>query len=362
MAIDFSPERWASVKETYSRWWAGELDRPVVELVLTGRDPGRPQPKAPVLTQATCADLSIPAADLIDRLDYELSKEVYLGDSFPMVNMDSFGPGVVAAFLGAKLDTSTGAVWFHPPSDIPIEDLHFSYDPDNIWLRRVKEICAAAMERWQGQVLVGMTDLGGTLDVLSSFRPSEMLPMDLIDSPEEVKRLVGEIHELWHRFRAEIDGVLQPVNPGYSSWCHVYSDKPCYIYQSDFSYMISANMFREFVRDELEACTRRLPRSFYHCDGVGQLAHLDMLLAMEHLDGVQWEPGDGTPGFEHWIDVYKKIFGAGKKVQLHKTNADVVLKVLGEAGHGAGVHCRLVGGDVAYEPAFLKDLAKLDKY
>jgi len=362
MAIDFTPERWASVKETYSRWWAGGLNRPVVELVLNGRDPGRPQPKAPVLTQATCADFSIPAADLIDRLDYELSKKVYLGDSFPMVNMDSFGPGVVAAFLGAQIDSSTGAVWFHPPSDISIEDLHFSYDPGNIWLRRIKEICAAAMDRWQGQVLVGMTDLGGTLDILSSFRPSEKLPMDLIDSPEEVKRLVGEIHELWHRFRAEIDDVLQPVNPGYTSWCQIYSDKPFYICQSDFSFMISADMFREFVRDELDACTRRLPRSFYHCDGAGQLPHLDMLLAMDHLDGVQWEPGEGALGFEHWIDVYKKIFSAGKKTQLHKTNSEVVLKVLREAGHGGGVHCRLLGGDVADERAFRKDLSKLAEY
>ena len=226
---------------------------------MNGRDPGRPQPKAPVLTQATCADFSIPAADLIDRLDYELSKKVYLGDSLPMVNMDSFGPGVVAAFLGAQVDSSTGAVWLHPPSDISVEDLHFSYDPESIWLRRIKEICAAAMDRWQGLVLVRMTDLGGALDILSSFRPSEKLPMDLIDSLEEVKRLVGEIPALWHRFRAEIDDVLQPVNPGYASWCQIYSDKPFYICQSDFSFMISADMLREFVRDELDACTRRLP-------------------------------------------------------------------------------------------------------
>ncbi|HEY0258144.1 MAG TPA: hypothetical protein VGC39_11920, partial [Candidatus Methylacidiphilales bacterium] len=260
MGIDFSPERWEKVKENYRLWWAGKLQRPIVDLVLTGRDPGRPQPKAPMLSQATCADLTIPADDLIDRLDYELSKNVYIGDAFPMVNMDMFGPGVMAAFLGARLDNSTGSVWFHPPEDTPIENIHFRYDPDNIWLRRVKEICAAAMRRWQGRVLMGMTDLGGSLDTLSTFRPSDELPMDLVDSPEEVKRLLGEIHDFWHRFYAEINAVLQPVNPGYSAWCQIYSDRPYYILQCDFSYMISPEMFREFAQWELEATSQRLAR------------------------------------------------------------------------------------------------------
>ena len=359
MAIDFSPERWEKVKETYRRWWAGELQRPIVELVLTGRDPGRPQPKAPVLSQATCADLTIPAEELIDRLDYELSKEVYLGDAFPMVNMHMFGPGVAAAFLGARLDNSTGGVWFHPPADVPVEDLHFTYDPNNIWLRRIKEICAAAMQRWQGQVQVGMADLGGTLDILSTFRPSEKLLMDLVDSPEEVKRLMGEIHELWHRFYAEIDAVLQPVNPGYSAWCQIFSDQPYYIYQCDFSYMISPDMFREFARDELEASSRRLPRCFYHLDGRGQLPHLDMILAMERVNGVQWVPGDGAPGLDRWIDVYRRIFAAGKKTQVYGPIA-LVRRIIGEVGVGPGMHYHgMPGGPLAEQKRFRQELASL---
>jgi len=362
MAIDFSPERWEKVKETYRRWWAGELRRPIVELVLTGRDPSRPQPKAPVLSQATCADLTIPAEDLIDRLDYELSKKVYLGDAFPMVNMDIFGPGVAAAFLGARIDNSTGWVWFHPPADAAIGDLRFSYDPDNIWLRRIKEICAAAMLRWQGQVLMSMTDLGGPVDILSTFRPSEKLPMDLFDSPEEVKRLVGELHDLWHRFYAEINAVLQPVNPGYCAWCQIFSDQPYYMCQCDFSYMISPNMFREFVRPELDATSRRLSRCFYHLDGRGQLPHLDMILAMERVNGVQWVPGIGAPACEHWIDIYRRIFAAGKKTQLGGApggTVEQVCRVIGEIGVGPGIHYRMPGGPLTEEKRFQRELASL---
>ena len=55
----------------------------------------------------------------------------------------------------------------------------------------MKAIYRAAVERWQGSVIIGMTDLGGNLDILSTFRPSEKLLLDLYDAPGEVLRLAG---------------------------------------------------------------------------------------------------------------------------------------------------------------------------
>ncbi len=41
MPIDFSPARWQKTRENYVRWWEGELDRPLIPVVVSGRDPGR---------------------------------------------------------------------------------------------------------------------------------------------------------------------------------------------------------------------------------------------------------------------------------------------------------------------------------
>jgi len=41
-----------------------------------------------------------------------------------------------------------------------------------------------------------MTDLGGNLDILSTFRPGTDLLLDLYDHPEDVKRLTGEAHTM----------------------------------------------------------------------------------------------------------------------------------------------------------------------
>lgn len=355
MSICFEETRWEKIKRTYDSWWEGKLERPIIPVVLNGRDPGRPEPKAPMLTQATCADLSIPAKDLIDRIDFELSKQVYLGDAFPFVNLDCFGPGVVAAFLGARPDNSSGRVWFFPEKILPITEIHLEYDADNIWLRRIKEICHEAVKKWHGQVLVGMPDLGGVLDILSTFRPGENLLMDLYDYPEEVIRLSNEIHELWHRFYNEINEVLQPVNPGYSDWSRIYCSKPSYIIQDDFCYMISPEMFDTFAKPELEATCKKLSHTIYHLDGVGQLAHLDTLLEIEELDAVQWIPGEGKPPQAEWPEVLIKIHRAGKGIHLGG-GFDSIDKVTGYLGTWKGINHWVIHGKLDQQKSFREKL------
>lgn len=347
MPFHFTSERWDKVKETYRLWWVGELDRPVIPVCLLGGDADRPQPDAPLLSQATCADLSIPAEDIIDRIDYELSRVTFLGDAFPYFNMDCFGPGVIAAFLGGRLDNSTGHVWFFPEKELPISEIHFEYNPDNIWLKRIKELYAAGMERWGGQVLMGMTDIGGNLDILSSFRPAEKLLFDLYDCPDEVKRLTWEAHEAWHQYFNDLNQILQPINPGYSDWSGIYSDVPSYMLQSDFCYMISSQMFDEFVKPELTATVERLPRAFYHLDGIGQLIHLDSLLTVENLSGVQWVPGDGKPDCGHWPEVYQKIHASGKLIQIVTGGFDAIDAISEQLGTARGLQHQIIWGSVA---------------
>ncbi len=357
MGIRFDDNAWTAVRENYTKWWDRELQRPLIPVKLLGRDPGRPEPRAPILSQATCADLDIPAEALIDRLDYELSRYEYLGDAFPYVNFDCFGPGVAAAFLGAKLDNSSGKVWFHPKEIVPIDELHLEYDPDNIWLRRIKDIYRAGMERWRGQVLMGMPDLGGILDIISTFRPSENLLYDLYDDPDEVKRLVWEVHELWLRFYRELAEALGKDSPGYCDWAQIYSDKPSYVVQSDFSYMISPDFYDEFALPEMEEMCNTLDRTLYHLDGAGNLNHLDSVLSIRSLDAVQWVPGDGNPPQEEWPEVLERIRRAGKNMQLFG-GFEALEKVKNILGTDCGIHLTAVEGRTENRERYIAQLKK----
>jgi len=361
MPIDFSFDRWQKLKDTYRRWWAGELDRPLIHATVSGRDPGREEPKGPDHYYAVFYDLSVPAEDIVDRWDYNLSKVKFLGDSYPRM-WPNFGPGVIAAFLGAELHATpeTGTVWFYPPQQRELADISLRYDPDNVWLRRTKDICAAAVKRWGGLVQVDMTDLGGNLDVLASFRPGEKLLLDLYDSPEQVERLTWEAHELWHRYFQDINAVLRPTNPGFGSWAGIFCEQTNYMLQCDFCYMISTEMFDRFVKPELAATSKRLDSCFYHLDGVGQLPHLDSLLEISELTGVQWIPGYGQPVGERWLDVWCKILDAGKRAQLLEVvgGFDMLVKIAQRRGSAAGT-VMMCDGDAGREPALRKELERL---
>ncbi len=316
MRIAFDEKRWEHIKEVYGKWWKGELERPIIPIIIRKEGGKGEKPKVPLLSQQTCLDLSIPISDLIEAIDYELSKNEYFGDAFPYFNMDCFGPGVLAAFLGAKPDNSTGHIWFACDEIKELKDLHFTYDENNIWFKRIKEIYKAANEYFKGQVIMGMVDLGGILDVLAIFRSTDNLLMDLYDEPEEVKRLIWEIHDLWIRYYNEINAVLKPYAKGYSDWSKIYSEIPSYVIQCDFAFMISNEMFVEFAKDELIAQTEKIPNTIYHLDGPGQLNHLDDILAIKKLNAVQWVPGAGAAPQSEWPEVYQKIHSANKGIQL----------------------------------------------
>jgi 5-methyltetrahydrofolate--homocysteine methyltransferase len=339
MSIAFSIERWQAVRAAYAAWWNGTLDRPLLHITLDGCATDRPAAAHPYKHFTAFYDLSIPADAVVDVWDYELSRRRYMGDGFPSI-WPNFGPGVAAAFLGASLHCGNDTVWFHTPDvNAGVGEFTLNYAADNVWLRRIKDICAAAQRCWQGMVQVGMTDLGGTLDILSSFRPSERLLLDLYDQPDDVKRQTWAIHPLWHQYFAEINSVLQPTNPGYTAWTPIYSAEPYYMLQCDFAYMIGPAMFDEFVKPELAASCARIAHPFYHLDGPGQLPHVDSLVSIPELKGVQWIPGDGQPPSEAWPEVHKKIRAAGKLDQIFGAGSwdetmrrfDTIVDALGDA-------------------------------
>jgi 5-methyltetrahydrofolate--homocysteine methyltransferase len=245
---------------------------------------------------------------------------------------------------------------------VPIQDLDLSYDAENVWWKRAKELTAATVERYGGRLVVGHTDLGGNLDVLASFRETELLLFDLIDHPEEVERLAGQITKLWLRYYDELDAIIRPTCRGTTCWTPLFSTGKTYMMQCDFSYMISPAMFERFVMPDLVACCEHLDHGFYHLDGKGEIPHLDLLLSIPRLRGIQWIPGDGQPPPEEWLPLLKRIRDGGKLCQVFvgPEGARRIVKNLG----GRGFLLVIGGGAEFVNPAraeaFLKTLAQED--
>jgi hypothetical protein len=328
--LHFTGEEWERIERDWTAWWAGELDRALVIIESLDQFGG----------WASDFPLETPVDDVLDHFQARLEAARFYGDAWPKW-WPNFGPGIVAGFLGAQVHPVPGTVWFDPApgaDQVAIEDLHLSCDADNVWRQRVVALTQAAVERWGGCVSIGHTDLGGNLDILASLRTTQQLLLDLYDAPDEVARLAGEITQLWLRYYDDLDDVIQKAGRGTTPWAAIWSPARCYMLQSDFAYMISPQMFERFVLPDLAACCQALDHAFYHLDGKGQTLHLDMLLSLARLRGIQWIPGDGQPPPEKWLPLLKRIRDRGKLCQLYVTpeGARTIVRELG--GRGFALH------------------------
>ena len=318
MAIAYTPAQWDALRARYAAWRENDDGAPLLGWE-SFRDPGRPKPDAPLLCQACCMDFSWSAEQLADTISYHLEQRVYGGSAYPRFSMDVFGPGVLAAFCGADMElSSTNNIWFKTPEK-PIGQITIRFDEDNRWFRRVRSIFEACARRFEGNAVLTMTDLGGAADVVATFVGSQALLYALYDEPDEVKRLMQEAHEAWWQAYRLLNGCLEGAMPGYSDWFGVYYPEPGgYILQSDFSYMISPAMFREFIQPELAASAQKLAWPLYHWDGPGELVHFDALMEINpRLQAIQWVPGDGQPPQQAWPEVLEKLGRAGRKILLY---------------------------------------------
>ena len=318
MPIDlrFTPADWERIERDWGAWWAGEMDRPMV--VITGQEvpPGKRLPEAPGFV--SILPLDEPPDAVIDRYQAHLEAQTFYGDAFPYWWVN-FGPGIAAGFLGARVNPEWDTTWFEPEFLGDIRDLHLRYDPDNIWWQRIQALTRCAAERWAGQVTVSFTDLGGNLDILASLRTTQQLLLDLYDAPEEVERLAGEITRLWLRYYDEQYAIIGPLGRGTAAWTPLWAPGRSYMLQSDFSYMLSPAMFERFILPDLVACCDAMDYAFYHLDGKGEIPHLDMLLSLKRLRGIQWISGDGAPPPEEWLPLLKRIRDGGKLCQVFVT-------------------------------------------
>lgn len=314
MSVHFDRQRLQSVLGNHELWWEGKLDRALVRGVIEGYYPPSHTARAPRLSQATCHDFSWTAEEVIDAEDAFLSTCEYFADGYPVMDFAAFGPGVLAAMLGSELDNSRGQIWFLPCEE-DITKLHVSYDPNNKWVLRIKDLYRAGIERWNGSVIMTLPDLGGIMDILASLIGAENLVFALVDEPEEVHRVQREIQDAWYEAYRDFSEALAPQG-AVSDWNGILSREGGYIPQCDFSYMLGPDMFEEFVMPVLREDTKRLRNTIYHLDGIGALKHLDQLLTLPDLKAIQWVYGVDQPGPHAWLEVYRKILDAGKRIMI----------------------------------------------
>ena len=320
-------EDWLLSQERLKAWWEHELiDRAVIQVTSPRWEVER---LAEWDNWGFARNPSHPEVT-ISGFESWCAQTYFGGEAYPNLWVN-LGPGIMGAYLGASPRFLARTVWFETPRAWKdLEELEF--DPENEWWQLTKRITSRALEAGEGKFCVGITDLGGITDIAASLRGSKSLVLDLFRHPNKVKDLSSWILKLWHRYYDELQGIMEETMDGSSAWMGIWSPKRWYPIQCDFSAMISPKQFEEFALPYLREQCRRLDHTIYHWDGPGQIPHLDLLLSIPELDGIQWTPGAGQPPPDspRWFPLYKRIQERGKLLVLLGVSKESVKRLLSE--------------------------------
>jgi hypothetical protein len=306
------------VLKRFDAWWRCEvLDRPLVSLPVVPETAAHPPRKE----HASLRDRWLDVEHRVAELEAWLDVGIYLGERLPCV-WPNLGPEITAALFGSELEFSDNTSWSVPVLDNVRDIIGQEPDFQNIHWRTIHGMMDLMLERGRGKWLTGITDLHMDADLLAALRDPQELCLDIALDPEGVRAACDYVTELFPRV---YDDLYRPIAehglPAFS-WIEAPFQGRMGVTQCDFICMISPDSFRQTILPSLRAESQYLDRSIYHLDGPTALVHLDDLLAIDELHGIQWVAGAGNGGAKDWIHVYKRIQEAGKCMQILITDLD----------------------------------------
>ena len=260
-----------------------------------------------------------------DKIDdfFEIFKETlnriwFGGEAIPRF-FPNYGPGIMASVFGVVPKFQSNTVWFHKETSVEgiipyLESVKLN--KNNEWYTRLLRITEYVAKRAGKDFSVSITDLGGVMDILSSFIGPTNIILTMKRQPEVIDTCRSIILEKLLQLYDDLQTIIERYVDGCNSWMPIWCHKRWYPIQSDFSAMLSPKYFKRFVLPDIVSQAESMDYAIYHLDGPGQLVHLDDLLKEPSITGIQWVPGarERPSNPDKWLPVYKKIQAAGKNL------------------------------------------------
>ncbi len=299
-------------QKRFEAFWACDVtDRPLVTNITFPVDNPVPVPQK---RYDTLKDKWLDIDFRVKEISTNLHNKMFYADTLPIAKTN-FGPEIFSAWCGCSYNFGETTAW----SDPCVHDWEKDYDKavlnmDHPLFRLLEDFTNKLLVEGKGHFITAMTDFHVGGDHLAALRDPSNLAMDMIENPDYVKRKLEDSQQEYFKVYDHFYNIIRSHNVPITTWMPLVSNEKYYVVSNDFSCMVSNKMFEEFFLDGIINECRFLDKSMYHLDGQSALRHLDMLLSIKELNGVQWVPGAGNEGFERWIPVYQKIQRAGKSI------------------------------------------------
>ena len=315
-ALTYRPD-WDEARKRMTAWWDGEdIGRPAMQITAPRSEPieviqALPEPEGYIGCHYTTKDMPWRVNVALRACTYTQ----YFAEAVPAFNSGDLAPNCLALYLGCHGVEMPGTTWCEPFLEEPTPPA-FHYDPDNFYWQFTLEAHRRTMAQSQGKFLQAFPDLIEGLDTLAAMRGTGPLLIDLLERPEWVQACLRQITDLYFHYYDMLYDMFRDDMGGSHWW--VWGPGRTAKLQCDFSAMISAPMFREFMQPVLTEMTERVSYSLYHLDGPGATQHVDCLMDIPRLGMIQWTPGDGVePCWDkRWWPMFHRILDGGKRLMI----------------------------------------------
>jgi hypothetical protein len=321
--FEFKPDFEKSLKRIEA-WYEGEiLDRP--PFALSFPRPENERVPVPKKEHASERERWMDSQFVAERAFAQMRNNVWFGDSMPIF-MPNLGPDVFSAFYGCELEFGPSTSWSVPnlhdwePSSLAALKLDFK----NPYFLKMEEMTQALLEVGRGKFIVAYTDLHPGADGIAAFRDPQNLCMDMLDRKAEIQALLDRVTQDFFKVYDHFHKMLSAAGMPSASWLHpCISSGKFHIPSNDFSCMISGDDFEEIFLPGIARECAHMTHNIYHLDGPGALRHLDRIMDVPNLHGIQWVPGAGHDGWRQWVEVYRRIQARGKSAIVYLPAKDL---------------------------------------
>lgn len=323
MKMNQLKEDMEEAKERLKSWWDQEpLDRPCISYIYP-----KEYQKIPDMNDVQEYFDPFRLAEYWDDVsttlsNFENTSKIFHfgGENIPRFN-PYYGPGIMAAVLGITPEFKSRTLWFSRETAVDeiiplLEDVKINMN--NPWYERLIRTTETCAKRAEMGYCIAVQDLGGILDILSSFLGPTKLILTMKRNPEIIDTCRAIILEKLLKVYDDLQKIISQYSAGYSSWMNIWCHKPWYPIQCDFSAFLSPEWFRRFALPDIIEQANYTDYVVYHLDGPDALKHIDDLLDVDSINGIQWVPGAGKElkCSDQWMPVYKKIQAKGKNVVI----------------------------------------------
>ena len=143
---------------------------------------------------------------------------------------------------------------------------------------------------------------------MAAWRDPQQLCIDMLESPDEVKRLIELAIRYFDDIYSRYDTMLKAHKQLSVSWMGIPSFGRMHIPSCDFSALISPKMFDEFCLPVLQREVKTMTHNVFHVDGKGVAKHIDRILDVPEVHAIQWVQGVGDDyPIMQWLPFIKKV-------------------------------------------------------